>query len=273
MTWRSERGPSDFDNQQGSGAFDSGNREQTMNDRANLSSAIWKRDSGCGSGGCSCGCCHGGTDQSGSIDPKALEAGVNQMSKILQRLGLVIDVPALWPALYPDNHGYPPNDGPGNVPGNPQGDSHYPPRDGLPNPSNDGKPYPSSDGMPYPSSDGNSNPTNDGSSFPNPIPSGDSSNPTDSTWRFKTITVSNGDQLTLGGMHGFSLVDKDGMPVTPVKTLDSGAMDAPVEHVLSNGAIYRSRGGWNHDESITWPNGDVVRFSDAGKFESYEPHQ
>ncbi len=86
----------------------------------------------------------------------------------------------------------------------------------------------------------------------------------------KTITVSNGDQLTLGGMNGFTLVTKDGEPVRSVGTIDSGAYDAPVEHILSNGAIYRSRGGWNHDESITWPNGDVVRFTDAGKFTAYE---
>lgn len=255
MTWRSERGSNEFDNQQGGGAYDN-SRDQTMNDRANLSSAIWKRDAGCGSGGCSCGCCHGGADQSSSVDPKVFEAGVNQMTKILQRLGLVIDVPALWPTLYPGGNGYPSNDS-GNSSGNSCGD---------------GSPYPPRDGSQYPSQDGNQYPPRDNSPYPFPLPVGDSSNPTDATGRLKTITVGNGDQLTLGGMHGFSLVDKDGMPVTAVKTLDSGAMDAPVEHVLSNGAIYRSRGGWNHDESITWPNGDVVRFSDSGQFESYEPH-
>lgn len=223
MTWRSERGSNDYDYQQG--PFDNGMRDQPITDKADLSSAIWRRDSGCGGGGCSCRCCRGGSSNETPLieDPKAFEAGINQMTKVLQGLGLTIDLPALWPKLYE---------------GTPCVDA-------------------------WPDYNPNWNNTSD---------STDSTYKTDGSDRTKTITVSNGDQLTLGGMHGFSLVDKDGMPITVVRTLDSGAMDAPVEHVLSNGAIYRSRGGWNHNESITWPNGDVVRFSDAGKFQSYEPH-
>lgn len=218
MTWRADGNSSNFDAHTGGASFDDVRLDQTMNDRADLSSAIWRRDSGCGSGGCCCGCCHGGGRERPLLeDPQVIRAGVNEMTRILQGLGVSIDLPTLWPQLYPDSN----------------------------NPQDRGSDIPL-----YPSSNG----------------------PIDDTSDRKTITVSNGDHLTLGGMHGFTLTDKDGMPVTTVKTLDSGAMDAPVEHVLSNGAIYRSRGGWNHDESITWPNGDVVRFSDAGKFESYEPH-
>jgi hypothetical protein len=208
--------------------------DKSMSDRADLSSAIWKRDSGCGAGGCSCGCCHRGgagerppaddprgtvtgigraEDGTGNVvgittpeDWKRVESGINVMSKVLQDLGISLDLPTLWPKL---------------------------------------------------SQSGDSNSNN---------------NPSDDLNGSKSVTVSNGDHLMLGGMHGFNLVDKDGNPVTEVRTLDSGAMDAPVEHLLSNGAIYRSRGGWNHDESITWPNADVVRFSDSGKFQSYEPH-
>lgn len=204
MTWKStERSSSDYDYQQNVmfPSRDGAGNDKSMSDKADLSSAIWKRDSGCGSGGCQCGCCHGRNDGSVIADPKAVESGIKQISQILQDLGLTIDLPVLWPKLSPEANNA----------------------------------------------------------------------PSDDMGRTKTITVSNGDRLTLGGMGGFDLVDKNGMPVRTVKTLDSGAYDAPVEHVLSNGAIYRSRGGWNHDESITWPNGDVVRFSDAGKFESYEP--
>lgn len=254
MTWRSERGSNDYDCQQGVNPFDDVMQDQSMRDKADLSSAIWKRDSGCGGGGCSCGCCHGrgGNERPVIEDPKAFEAGISKMTKVLQGLGLTIDLPALWPKLYE---------------GTPYANM-------LPdletNLNNSGSFEPNG------KNSGNHEPNwNDSVNFePNGKNSGNSDSPysTDSSDRTKTITVSNGDQLTLGGMHGFSLVDKDGMPVTVVKTLDSGAMDAPVEHVLSNGAIYRSRGGWNHNESITWPNGDVVRFSDAGKFESYEPH-
>ncbi len=205
MTWKSnERSSSDYDYQQGSPT-----RDNAMDDRArssrDLSSDLWKRDSGCGSGGCSCGCCHGGPgrpDRSPLDNPK-VEAGLNQISQILHDLGIEINLPTLWPKLHPE-----------------------------------------------------------------------SNSPTDSTGRTKTIDVSNGDTLTLGarGETGpFKLVDKDGMPVHVVQTKESMATDSPVEYVLSNGAVYRSRGGWNHNESITWPNGDVVRFSDDGKFQAYEP--
>lgn len=207
MTWKSnERSSSDYDYQQGSPA-----RDNAMDDRASnsqdLSSAMWRRESGCGSGGCSCGCCHGGYGRPDrpSLDDPRVEAGIKQISQILQDLGVEINLPTLWPIL---------------------------------------------------TSDSNSN------------------SPTDSTGRTRTIDVSNGDTLTLGarGETGpFKLVDEDGKPVRAVKTIESMATDSPVQHVLSNGAIYRTRGGWNHDESITWPNGDVVRFSDAGKFQSYEP--
>lgn len=232
MTWRSERGSSDYDYQGGWNTQHDAN-DKSLNDKADLSSAIWKRDSGCGGGGggCSCGCCReGGGERPGAYDqdPRKIEAGINVMTKILQDLGVSIDLPTLWPKLGPSG-----------------GSDKYPP--------GDSSSYPSSDSSTYPSNDSNNIPSDD-------------------TGRSRTVSVSNGDQLTLGGMHGFKLVDKNGMPVTEIQTLDSGAMDAPVEHLLSNGAIYRSRGGWNHDESITWPNGDVVRFSDAGKFQSYEPH-
>lgn len=205
MTWKSnERSSSDYDYQQGSPT-----RDNAMDDRArqsrDLASDIWKRDSGCGSGGCSCGCCHGGLGRPDRplLDNPKVEAGIQQISQILQDLGLEINLPTLWPRLTPE-----------------------------------------------------------------------SNQPTDSTGRTRTIDVSNGDTLTLGarGETGpFKLVDKDGMPVRAVKTIESMATDSPVEYVLSNGAIYRTRGGWNHNESITWPNGDVVRFSDAGKFQAYEP--
>lgn len=87
----------------------------------------------------------------------------------------------------------------------------------------------------------------------------------------RTIILGNGDQLTLGGRSKFELVNRNGEPVREIGIIETGAMDAPIQHQMSNGAIYRSRGGWNHDESITWPNGDVVRFSDTGEFQSYTP--
>ncbi|MBS1956097.1 MAG: hypothetical protein JST89_18075 [Cyanobacteria bacterium SZAS-4] len=205
MTWKSnERSSSDYDYQQGSSLRDDGMEDRARNAR-DLSSDMWKRDSGCGSGGCACGCCHGRTGRPDrpSLDDPKVEAGIKQISQILQDLGIEINLPTLWPRLGTD-----------------------------------------------------------------------SNHPTDSTERTRSIDMSNGDTLTLGarGETGpFKLVDKDGMPVRAVKTIESMATDSPVQYVLSNGAIYRSRGGWNHDESITWPNGDVVRFSDTGKFQSYEP--
>lgn len=215
MTWKSnERSSNDCDYQQGSSGRDNAMDDRVRNSR-DLSSDLWKRDSGCGGGGCSCGCCHGGfgrPDRSDRPDPRLLdnpkvEEGMRQISQILQDLGVEINLPTLWPRLTPD----------------------YRP---------------------------------------------DSNHPTDSTGRTRTIDVSNGDTLTLGarGETGpFKLVDKDGMPVHVVKMHESMATDSPIEYELSNGAVYRTRGGWNHDESITWPNGDVVRFSDAGKFQSFEP--
>ncbi len=202
MTWKSnDRSSNDYDYQQGLPTHSMDDRSRTSRD---LSSDIWKRDAGCGSGGCSCGCCHGGQDRTRpSLDDPKVQSGIKQISQILRDLGLQIDLPTLWPKLYPE-----------------------------------------------------------------------SNNSTDSTGRTRTIDVSNGDSLTLGergGVGPFKLVDKDGMPVHAVKTIEPMANDAPYEYVLSNGATYRTRGGWNHDESITWPNGDVVRFSDVGKFQGYEP--
>lgn len=87
------------------------------------------------------------------------------------------------------------------------------------------------------------------------------------------ITVSNGDRLVLGtgGPHNFNLVTSSGDPVRIVERMDADkqAYDAPIRYALSNGAVYTTRGGWNHDESITWPNGDVVQFTDAGVMTSY----
>ncbi|CAN5119807.1 hypothetical protein BH10CYA1_BH10CYA1_35040 [soil metagenome] len=205
MTWKSnERSSNDYDYQQGLPTRDHAIDDKSRNS-GDLLSDIWKRDSGCGSGGCSCGCCHGGQgrpDRPGANDPR-VEAGIKQISQILQDLGLQIDLPTLWPKL-----------------------------------------------------------------------SSESNSPTDSTGRTRTLDVSNGDSLTLGvrgGVGPFKLVDKDGMPVRAVKTIEPMASDAPYQYLLSNGATYRTRGGWNHNESITWPNGDVVRFSDDGKFQAYEP--
>ncbi len=85
----------------------------------------------------------------------------------------------------------------------------------------------------------------------------------------ETVTMRNGDKITIGGPEGFTIVDKNGCMVQ--RTLEPAkqvAYDLPVSYKLSNGATYVTRGGWNHDEFISYPNGDYVHFTDAGKLVS-----
>lgn len=84
----------------------------------------------------------------------------------------------------------------------------------------------------------------------------------------QTVTMRNGDQITIGGPGRFSIVDKNGNPVEKQGKGRQIAADLPVVYQLSNGAEYRTRGGWNHDEFITYPNGDYVHFTDGGKLAS-----
>ncbi len=60
MTWKSnDRSSSDYDYQKGSSLYDNAMDDKSSSTYRNLSGELWKRDSGCGSGGCKCGCCHG----------------------------------------------------------------------------------------------------------------------------------------------------------------------------------------------------------------------
>lgn len=85
----------------------------------------------------------------------------------------------------------------------------------------------------------------------------------------ETVTMKNGDKITIDGPGKFTIVDKNGCEVR--RTLEPPkqvAYDLPVSYKLSNGATYVTRGGWNHDEFISYPNGDYVHFTDAGKLVS-----
>ena len=80
------------------------------------------------------------------------------------------------------------------------------------------------------------------------------------------VQASNGDTITIGGPDGkFKIVDAQGNEVEISGKGTRFGDDLPVEYPLSNGAVYRSRGGWNHQESIVYPNGDRIEFTDGGK--------
>lgn len=84
----------------------------------------------------------------------------------------------------------------------------------------------------------------------------------------QTVTMKNGDEITIGGPGRFTIVDKNGRPVERDSDPRQIAMDAPLVYKLTNGAEYVTRGGWNHDEFIRYPNGDYVHFTDGGKLVS-----
>lgn len=81
----------------------------------------------------------------------------------------------------------------------------------------------------------------------------------------QTIVMSNGDQIIFNGSRRFAIVDAQGNEVTKGQAVVPPMTDVGVTYPLSNGAEYHTRGTWNHNESITYPNGDEVRFTDTGK--------
>lgn len=83
----------------------------------------------------------------------------------------------------------------------------------------------------------------------------------------ETVTMRNGDKITIDGPGKFTIVDKNGCEVQRSLDWKQVADDAPVVYKLSNGAEYVTRGGWNHDEFIRYPNGDYVHFTDGGKLQ------
>jgi hypothetical protein len=83
----------------------------------------------------------------------------------------------------------------------------------------------------------------------------------------ESVQMSNGDTVTVIPHGGFKIVDKMGRDVEKIGGGTQNGCDMPVKYPLSNGATYSTRGGFNHDESISYPNGDRVVFTDGGKLE------
>jgi len=71
------------------------------------------------------------------------------------------------------------------------------------------------------------------------------------------IHMKNGDTITSDG-YNFSIVDRNGKPVTVVERTDHNNIPGNVEYRLSNGAIYHS-GCWG--DNLFYPDGTRVPFS------------
>lgn len=82
-------------------------------------------------------------------------------------------------------------------------------------------------------------------------------------------TMSNGDVITFGrnidGQFDFKIVDAKGNPVEVGPAIPSQAADLGTKHELSNGAVYTGRGGWNPNQSIVYPTGERIVFTQDGE--------